>query len=64
MQHKPWFDEGCSKSLDHRKQPKLQWLQDPSEINVDNQNNARHERREYLKDKLNELAVNIKNNNI
>jgi hypothetical protein len=22
--HKPWFDEGCSKSLDKRKQAKLQ----------------------------------------
>jgi hypothetical protein len=27
--HKPWFDEGCSKLLDQRKQAKLQWLQDP-----------------------------------
>jgi hypothetical protein len=25
--HKPWFDEGCSKLLDQRKQAKLQWLQ-------------------------------------
>jgi hypothetical protein len=31
--HKPWFDEGCSILLDQRKQAKLQWLQDPSEIN-------------------------------
>jgi hypothetical protein len=23
--HKPWFDEGCSKLLDQRKQAKLQW---------------------------------------
>jgi hypothetical protein len=28
--HKPWFDEGCSKLLDQRKQAKLKWLQDPS----------------------------------
>jgi hypothetical protein len=34
--HKPWFDEGCSKLLDQRKQAKLQWLQDTSEINGDN----------------------------
>jgi hypothetical protein len=27
---KPWFDEGCSKLLDQRKQTKLQWLQGPS----------------------------------
>jgi hypothetical protein len=33
--HKPWFDEGCSKLLDQRKQAKLQWLQDPSKINGD-----------------------------
>jgi hypothetical protein len=28
----PWFREGCSKLLDERKQAKLQWLQDPGEI--------------------------------
>jgi hypothetical protein len=33
--HKPWFDKGCSELLDQRKQAKLQWLQDPSEINGD-----------------------------
>jgi hypothetical protein len=33
---KSWFHEGCSKLLDQRKQAKLQWLQDPSEINGDN----------------------------
>jgi hypothetical protein len=33
--HKPWFNERCSKLLDHRKQAKLQWLQDPSKINRD-----------------------------
>jgi hypothetical protein len=26
---KSWFDEGCSKLLDQRKQAKLQWLQEP-----------------------------------
>jgi hypothetical protein len=70
--HKPWFDEGCSKLLDERKQAKLQWLQDPSEINGDNLNNVRREasryfrnkKREYLKDKINELAMNSTNKNI
>jgi hypothetical protein len=70
--NKPWFDEGCSKLLDQRKQAKLQWLQDPSEINGDNLNNARREasryfrnkKREYLKDKTNELTTNSKNKNI
>jgi hypothetical protein len=26
--HKPWFNEGCSKLLDQRKEAKFQWLQD------------------------------------
>jgi hypothetical protein len=50
----------------------LQWLQDPSEINEDNLNNVRREasryfrnkKREYLKDKINDLATNSKNKNI
>jgi hypothetical protein len=70
--HKPWFDKRCSKLLDQRKQAKLQWLQDPSEINGDNLNNVRREasrhfrnkKREYLNDKINELATNSKNKNI
>jgi hypothetical protein len=70
--HKPWFDEGCSKLLDQRKQVKLQQLQDPSEANGDNLNtvrreasrNLRNKKREYLKDKINELATNGKNKNI
>jgi hypothetical protein len=31
--NKSWFNKGCSKLSDQRKQDKLQWLQDPSEIN-------------------------------
>jgi hypothetical protein len=49
--HKPWFDEGCSKLLDQRKQAKLQWLQDPREINGDNLNNVRCETRRYFRNK-------------
>jgi hypothetical protein len=49
-----------SKLLDQRKQAKLQWSQDPSEINWDNLNNIRLEasrhfrgkKRKYLKDKI------------
>jgi hypothetical protein len=37
--HKPCLNEGCSKLLDQWKQAKLQWLQDPGEINWDNLNN-------------------------
>ncbi|PNF20323.1 hypothetical protein B7P43_G13209 [Cryptotermes secundus] len=70
--HKPWFDEGCSKLLGQRKQAKLQWLQDPSELNGDSMNNIRREtsrhfrnkKREYLKDKIDELAMNSNNKNI
>jgi hypothetical protein len=65
--HKPWLDEGCSELLDQKKQAKLQWLQDPSDTNGDNLNNIRREtsrhfrnkKREYLIDKINELARNI-----
>jgi hypothetical protein len=40
-QHKPWFDEECLGILDQRKQAKMQWIQDPSQSNVDNLNNVR-----------------------
>jgi hypothetical protein len=48
-QHKPWFDVGCSELLDQRKQVKLQWLQDPSEINGDNLNNVRREASKHFR---------------
>jgi hypothetical protein len=70
--HKQWFDEACSKVVDQRTQDKLQWLQDPSEVNGDNLRIVRREasryfrnkKREYLKDKINELATNSKNKNV
>jgi hypothetical protein len=60
-QHKPWFDEECSKFLNQRKQAKMQWLQNPNQSNVDNLNNVRREasrhfrkkKKEYLKAKIN-----------
>jgi hypothetical protein len=69
--HKPWFDEECSKLVDQRKQAKLQWLQDPSEINGNNLKIMRREasryfrnkKREYMKDRFDELATNSKNKN-
>jgi hypothetical protein len=50
----------------------LHWLQDPSQINEDNQKNIRHEtsrhfrnkKREYLTDEIDELTMNSKNKNI
>jgi hypothetical protein len=70
--HKPWFDKGCSKLLDRRKQAKQHRFKDPSTTNCDNLNNIRHEvnrhfwdkKREYLKDKIKELAMNSKNKNV
>jgi hypothetical protein len=50
-EHKQWFNEGCSKLLDQRKQAKLQWLHDPSEINGDNLNNIRREASTYFRNK-------------
>jgi hypothetical protein len=50
----------------------LQWLQDPSELNGDNlkivgleiSRYFRNKNREYLEDKVNELATSSKNKNI
>jgi hypothetical protein len=60
------------KIIKPKKQAKLQWFQDPSEINGDNLNDVRCEasrhfrnkKREYLKDRINELATNSKKKNI
>jgi hypothetical protein len=51
------------------KQEKLQWLENPSEMNGDNVNNIKHKtsrnkKMEYLKEKIDELATNSKNTNI
>ena len=65
-QHKPWFDEECLGFLDQRKQAKMQWIQDPSQSNVDVLNNARREvsghfrnkKKVYLRAKIEELETN------
>jgi hypothetical protein len=46
--NKPWLDDECSKLIDQWKQAKLQWLQNPSQINGDNLKNLRHETIEHL----------------
>jgi hypothetical protein len=64
-QYKLWLDEGCSKLSDQRKQAKLQWFQDLSQINLDNLNSIRYEAskyfknktRDYPKDKINGLTT-------
>jgi hypothetical protein len=63
--NKPRFDDECSKLIDH----KLQWLQNPRQINGGNLQNLRCEtcrtfrnkNREYLRGKINELKTNNKN---
>jgi len=42
-QNKPWFDEECLGLFDQRKRAKMQWIQDPSQSNVDILNNVRRE---------------------
>jgi hypothetical protein len=54
-----------------KKQAKLQWLQDRTEANEDNLSDVRREasrhfrnkKREYFKDKIDELESNSKNKN-
>jgi len=50
-QHKPWFDEECLHFLDQQKQAKMQWVQDPSQSNVDNINNVRREASRHFRNK-------------
>jgi hypothetical protein len=50
--HKPWFDQACSKLVDQKITAKLQWLQDLSEINGNNLNNVRCEASRYFRNKV------------
>jgi F0F1-type ATP synthase assembly protein I len=50
-QHKPWVDEECLGILDHRKQAKMQWIQDPSQSNADNLNNVRRDDSRHYRNK-------------
>ena len=66
-QHKPWFDEECLYFLDERKQAELQWVQNPSQNNVDNLNNVRSEasrhfrnKKAYLRAKIEDLETKCK----
>jgi hypothetical protein len=49
------FVKGYSKLSDQRKQAKLQWLQDPSEVNEDNLNNVRREASRHFRNKKREM---------
>ena len=51
-QHKPWFEE-CLRSLDQRKQDKMQWLEYPNQSSVGNINNIRRETIRHVRNKKN-----------
>jgi len=71
-QNKPWFDEECLGFLDQRKMAKIQWIQEPSQRNVDSLNKVRREvsrhfrnkKKAYLRAKIEELEINNKIQNI
>jgi len=50
-QNKLWFDEECLGFLDQRKRAKIQWIQDPSQSNVDNLNKVRREVSRHFRNK-------------
>jgi len=50
-QQNPWFDEECSGTLGQRKRAKMQWVQDPCQINVDNLNSVIREVSTYFRNK-------------
>jgi hypothetical protein len=50
-QHKPWYDEECVGILDQRKQPEIQWIQDPNQSNVDNMNKVRRDASRHFRKK-------------
>ena len=55
-QHKPWFGEECLGFLDQRKRTKMQWVQDPSQRNVDNLNNVRRDASRYFRNKRRHIS--------
>jgi len=71
-QNKPWFDEECLGFLDQRKRAKIQWIQGPSQSNVDNLNKVRrgdsrhfrNKKKAYLIAKVEEIETNNKVQNI
>ena len=69
---KTWFDEECLGFFDQRKRTNMQWIQDPSQSNVDILNNVRRDvsrhfrdkKKAYLRAKIEDLETNSKIQNI
>jgi len=57
-QHKPLRDEECLDFFYQRRQAKMQWLQDPSQSNIDNLNNVRHEASRNFRGKKGGISEN------
>jgi hypothetical protein len=53
--HKPYFHDECSRLLEQKKQSKLQWLKEPSEINEDNLNNLKRETSRHFRNKTDNI---------
>jgi hypothetical protein len=47
----PFLEENCSEKLVEKKQAEVNWVQIPSEINMDNLSNARREARRLFREK-------------
>jgi hypothetical protein len=67
-QHNPWFDAECLGFFFCFKQAKRQWMEDPSQRNLENLNKVRrdasrhlrNENKAYMKAKIEELKSNNK----
>ena len=67
-QNAPWFDEECLVFSDQRKRAKIQWIQDPSQSNIDNLNKVKREvsrhfrskNKAHLRSKIEEIETNNK----
>ncbi|PSN38555.1 hypothetical protein C0J52_14819 [Blattella germanica] len=71
-QSRKWFDDECADMVNKRKLAKMNWMREPNEQNSEQLCSIRREttrflknkKREYLKEKINDLEINAKNRNI
>ncbi|PSN44834.1 hypothetical protein C0J52_16203 [Blattella germanica] len=71
-QSRKWFEDECADMVNKRKLAKMNWMREPNEQNSEQLCSIRLEttiflknkKREYLKEKINDLEINAKNRNI
>ncbi|PSN48471.1 hypothetical protein C0J52_11717 [Blattella germanica] len=71
-QSRKWFDDECADMINKRILAKMNWIREPNEQNSEQLCSIRREttkflknkKREYLKEKINDLEINAKNRNI